>query len=532
MFGLGIRYLMGWAMATADGAKKERAEWPPHPDRVFMALAAAWFETGQDALEEEALQELEKLSSPGIRASDREVRLITTTYVPVNDSSVATTKTVRNVCADPTAKLGKYKDAGLTLLPEFRSRQPRAFPVAIPHEPLVYLTWQEDFSETHRQALASLCRKVTSIGHSASLVQMWLADNPPEPNLVPKGGVARHRLRVFGPGRLRYLEERCNRTAVVDYLDREERIKQEKGKDREKLKGDQKALFPNGRPVSLRPLPGLWQGYDEPLLPPPVPVRGSYYDPRLVVLAVSGKRLSLPATFKVTEALRGALLAACPSPIPEWLSGHTPDGGPSRNPHLALIPLPFAGSEHADGRLMGVALALPRELDPAEVERVLTSWLWDVQTGEVRKNRLFGGQWLECGVELEIRESPPTNLRAETWTTGSRRWATVTPVVLDRHFDGARKWELAAESVKDGCERIGLPRPVEVLLHPVSMIQGVPRSNEFPWLTRKKDGGRMHHAHAVLIFDEEVQGPIMVGAGRFRGYGLCRPLTQGGGGHV
>ena len=53
MFGLAIRYLNGWSMAAADGAKKERPEWPPHPDRVFMALAAAWFETGQD--EEEGL---------------------------------------------------------------------------------------------------------------------------------------------------------------------------------------------------------------------------------------------------------------------------------------------------------------------------------------------------------------------------------------------------------------------------------------------------------------------------------------------
>ena len=49
MFSLGIRYLMGWAMAAVDGARKEHAEWPPHPDRVFMAMAAAWFETGQEA---------------------------------------------------------------------------------------------------------------------------------------------------------------------------------------------------------------------------------------------------------------------------------------------------------------------------------------------------------------------------------------------------------------------------------------------------------------------------------------------------
>ncbi|MGZ8975757.1 type I-G CRISPR-associated protein Csb2, partial [Methylomagnum sp.] len=59
MFALALRYLNGWAMAAADGARKERAEWPPHPDRVFMALAAAWFETGQAADEGAALRWLE-----------------------------------------------------------------------------------------------------------------------------------------------------------------------------------------------------------------------------------------------------------------------------------------------------------------------------------------------------------------------------------------------------------------------------------------------------------------------------------------
>ena len=42
MFALGIQYLNGWSMAAADGARKVQPEWPPHPDRVFMALAAAW----------------------------------------------------------------------------------------------------------------------------------------------------------------------------------------------------------------------------------------------------------------------------------------------------------------------------------------------------------------------------------------------------------------------------------------------------------------------------------------------------------
>ena len=90
MFGLGIRYLMGWAMAAADGARKERTEWPPHPDRVFMTLAAAWFETGQDAREGETLRWLEALPlPPEIVASSAETRQIVTSDVPVNDTEVA-----------------------------------------------------------------------------------------------------------------------------------------------------------------------------------------------------------------------------------------------------------------------------------------------------------------------------------------------------------------------------------------------------------------------------------------------------------
>ena len=49
----------------------------------------------------------------------------------------------------------------------------------------------------------------------------------------------------------------------------------------------------------------------------------------------------------------------------------------------------------------------------------------------------------------------------------------MTPVVLNRHFDGKDKWERAAEGVKGTCEYIGLPCPREVLLHPVSLVEGV-----------------------------------------------------------
>ncbi len=237
MFSLGIRYLMGWAMAAADGAKKGQAEWPPHPDRVFMALAAAWFETGQDAAEGPALRWLETLPAPSLAASGAQPRVssgnpreVVTHFVPVNDARLSGEKTIQKLVADPAAKLGDMKDAGLSQVLEFRVRQPRAFPVAIPYDPNVHLIWNQDIPQAHQAPLEALCRKVTSIGHSASLVQMWVDRNPPEPTLVSRQGVAPVRVRIFGPGRLQYLEQRLNRSAWVDFHDRRAAIVVASGK--------------------------------------------------------------------------------------------------------------------------------------------------------------------------------------------------------------------------------------------------------------------------------------------------------------
>lgn len=551
MFALALHYLNGWAMAAADGAKKQRAEWPPHPDRVYMALSAAYFETedGDKAAERAALEWLEELPPPALDASESEKRDVVTHYVPINDSAISGRKKVMELVAAAKIELAQLKDAGLSQLPEFRGRQPRAFPVAIPHRPVIHLIWPDTAPpEPHRHALSALCRKVTHVGHSASFVQMWVEDAPPEPEWVPNEGLAVHRLRVPGKGRLTYLEARCNRERAIGHVelqngieDLDNRVNAAKGKDKKALQMEleerRQALqieFPGGAPVPaldpklFRPEPGLWQGYARPLKETTAPVPGSVFDPNLVVLSISDHRLTLPSTLKLLEALRNAVMKYCPrQPPPEWLSGHTPEGKPSGAPHLAFLPLPFVGREHSDCKLMGVALALPRDLDAAEADRCLGALLRD-ESGLPQSIRLFDGQWFDCQAEWETRESPPWNLRPETWTGPARRWASVTPVVLDRHFDGKDKWEQAAESVKTACERIGLPSPREVLLHPVSMFEGVPRGNEFPPITRKSDGGRMHHAHAVIVFDEDVIGPVLVGAGRFRGYGLCRPLPQGG----
>ena len=296
----------------------------------------------------------------------------------------------------------------------------------------------------------------------------------------------------------------------------------------ENLRSRRAQRFPGGQPSTpMRPPPGKWQGYARPRKAPPDSAPRSLFDPHIAILGINGARLALPATLKLTAALRGLLMRECPEqPPPEWLSGHRLDGEPTSAPHLALAPLPFVGSPHADGRILGLALVLPRGLTPDAAGRCLEPILRDRDSCLPQERRLFGGKWFECAVELETRERPPMNLGPDTWTAKSIAWASVTPVVLNRHFKGADKWERAAESVKDACEHIGLPRPRDVLLHPVSLVEGVSHAREFPQLIRKHDRGRQSHSHAVLVFDEPVAGPVLIGAGRFRGYGLCRPIER------
>ena len=483
MIAIGIRLLTGWSMAT-DSADRNRPEWPLHPDRIFMALAAAFFETDGDNAEQEALHWLERQGAPEMWASEATHRTATTTYVPVNDSAPLS----RRMSGTPSRQ---QVQAGLQLFPENRLRQARQFPVAIPRDPNVYLVWPADPAPEVREGLRSLCGKVIRVGHSASMVQAWVEEAPPPPNLIPTEGLAQRPLRVPGPGRLEHLaaQYRSNR----------------------------------------RPERSRWVSYApaQPEHRPEIP--DGVFDGRLLVLGrVSGSRLGLESTQILVDKLRSAVVRHCLQPVPEWVSGHTPEGRPSQEPHLALLPLPFVDDEHADGHLLGVALAIPKRIEPAEVGRCLNPVLGFSEEGSLRQVHLYDGPHLDWLLEMERRDSPPATLRSRAWTRPARRWATVTPIVFDRHPKGREREAQAEAMVAGACERIGLPRPLDVILSAVSLHRGVPHSRSFPPIRRKSDNGRLQHQHAVITFGEPVGGPVVLGAGRYRGYGLCRPVQWKG----
>lgn len=554
---IGWEYLTGRCVAT-DPANRQQAEWPPHPGRVFLALAATWFETGEDPAQGEALRWLETLSDPVLVLPPRDQvfpRSEFLVFVPVNDT------------AGPASTV-------LQSAPIFRTKRSRTFPSVWVGGVVCYLHWPNAQAEDvarHREALARLCGEVTRVGHSSSLVRMWVADaiSPPHPTetWVPDDGLAELLLRSHRGVSIDRLPEETNIRRINEFARLEAVIMTasnapENRKMRREAEAEYERIFGQRwsrrvePPPLRRPRIGLWTGYRRAERKPPPAIPHTHFDTDLLVLAqTDGPRLPLASTLTVTRALRGAILAHIGTGIPDWVSGHKENGEPLRNGNkqLALVPLPFVGHEHADGHLLGVGLVFPREISRAERGRVLGPFLVG-PGGEARDIRLTLGRLGDWTVRkrdwLEHRRA----LQPETWTAhphGAAVWASVTPVVLDRFpksdpLKERAAWETeVADILATACERLGLPRPVEIVAGTTSWHRGSPRSvvkyrplrghpeladrrgplgDGFPVYPARDGGGPRPQVHVRLRFDRPVIGPILLGAGRFFGYGLCQPL--------
>src|SRR5579872_5261200 len=310
MLTIGIRYLTGCVVAS-DVADRRHVEWPPHPGRVFLALAAAHFQTGEDQGERSTLEWLESLPAPQLYAPAHVERPVVTHYVPVNDQ------------AGPS-KAPLQSAEGLT-----RTRQPRTFARAWLEDDTVYVVWPDAQPETHFVALERLCAKVTRIGHSASLVQVWASQVPPskQVNWLPDETRATQRFRVFGPGLLRYLEQRFNEKEVAEFFKLDAAAIGSEQKQQKAAKTTLRERFRNQMPVRLRPELSLSQGYAPRGDEQQPAAFGTIFDPRLLVFAlhrVDGpyRNLDLAATLQLTGRFREALLQQLGTDIPEVLSGH------------------------------------------------------------------------------------------------------------------------------------------------------------------------------------------------------------------
>ena len=545
-FAIEVNFLTGRYVATFHN-DRQRWEWPPHPARLFSALVASWAEDGGDPAEREALEWIEAQDAPEIDASEAVPRTVASHFVPVNDVSIIgralqTRKADRihkllNELEDEpvassgevTKKVSRLQDrlarerdvekqvtvvgktpipSAIAILPDRQgAKQERTFPSVTPDDARVTYIWEKDAPESVCETLDELLQRVTRLGHSSSLVSCRVTPKPPEANYRPSE--AGDSIRAVGRGQLAELERR----------------------------------YARHRGVNPRSLPYTDVRYStvvdaaQPVAPLAPNTTGEW-----IVLEFAANSRFFPSTRAVdlATAMRGAILRYTEEPVPAEISGHRNDGTPISGPHVAFLPLPYVGSEYADGRIQGMAVSVPKSMGDAarrSLFRAIGVWERAVPRHSYPLKLTLGREGVAHMSRLHDH-ADIVSLRPSVWQRSSRWWVSATPIALPKHpgrlaggtaAAQAKAWELAEATVAAACAHVGLPEPldVEVALRPY--IVGARPARHFPAFSQKgRDGKpvRRQLVHASLTFERPVAGPLMLGAGRFMGLGLMRPMPE------
>ena len=479
---LEIDFLTGVCRA-ARGVGDVEPDWPPQPDRVFSALVSAWGARGQNSEERDALEWLERQPPPTICASGYTARTAPDVFVPPNDLRASTA-------------MKTY----IKVLPERRPRQPRRFPVARPDDPKLELIWPEAPAAKVVDALNALAGCVGYVGHSASLARCRFVAKAAENS----GRSPKPARRCIYPGRLRELE--------IAYMARPE------------------------RPIIQ---PGMSVPH-EASASPGIPAKW-------LVLEVVNENLSdvpdIRASATICRDLRRALMAGYRragkgDAIPEMVSGHTADGTPTRKPHLAVVPMAFVGFSHADASVLGFALVPPQGVSLLSIDGLRNAFekIAAYRPDEQRRVLSLQGPTLRIPLELapvQDQGSGKRSLQPNSYLKKTAKWASVTPIVLERHLKRGNDAEVR-ELVALACKNAGLPQPdlERIRIGKHSAITGAPPARPLrgapPWTRWKmpKSLESRQLVHAVIDFGQDVCGPVLLGAGRFTGLGLCRGLDN------
>lgn len=308
--------------------------------------------------------------------------------------------------------------------------------------------------------LDSLARGVTRLGRSP--VVMALTSSPPPPRWEPLAtGVSGAELML--------------RTPYVGRL------------------ADLEAAFRAGTRANFR-----WAGYRRcDQLRAETAQRGEFST--LLILGASGRGVDGLRAAVLIDVARRTVLSKCPDPLPAWLSGHNPDGSRLRESHLGIIPIVFSG-QHGDGRIMGIGLAIPSHVDQSEARSTLHILLRDGL-------HLANQHWLPANIRSRTTES-------ETWTRPATVWATATPMELRR-----RDRRQALEIAEEWAMRAGLPKPVGARFRSEPFMAGAFHAASYAPGKRPR-----FRIHALIEWASPISGPVVLGMGRYRGFGLMRPV--------
>ncbi|MCC6936561.1 MAG: type I-U CRISPR-associated protein Cas5/Cas6 [Thermomicrobiales bacterium] len=177
MFAFEVEYLLGRSFA-GDFQDRSEPEWPPHPSRLYSALAATYFENGTAERDRQALKWLESQPPPSIHAAESGEAVRVEAFVPAN-----------------YVKKGDY-------LPATRNKQPRFFPAQGPADARVHFIWPDaDPAPATAASLDEMASRTAYLGRSCSVVRVRVTADAPQANYLPSAD-GDFLIRVPSPGRL------------------------------------------------------------------------------------------------------------------------------------------------------------------------------------------------------------------------------------------------------------------------------------------------------------------------------------------
>ncbi|MBX6722087.1 MAG: type I-U CRISPR-associated protein Cas5/Cas6, partial [Dactylosporangium sp.] len=207
------------------------------------------------------------------------------------------------------------------------------------------------------------------------------------------------------------------------------------------------------------------------------------------------------------------VLSRVADPLPSQVSGHGADG----RPHVAYLGLVDVGHRHADGHLLGVGVAVPRQMPEADRRALLRGLLGADAAAPLSRIRSARGQQ----VQLQYPAVARRGLDRRWWCSpsGARTWVSATPLMLDRYPGRDDPAELIVRSL----QLAGYPEPASVQALAGPAIPGAvraPRRGSVPPWARKP------MLHCRISFTHRVRGPVIAGALRYLGSGLFVPEDE------
>ena len=221
--------------------------------------------------------------------------------------------------------------------------------------------------------------------------------------------------------------------------------------------------------------------------------------------AISGRRLTpLVALFKEALLSRHQTMHGQP---PAVLHGHGFNG---KGYELArYLALPDVGYARSRGRIHGLALWLPPECDAVVRQRAR-----DVAFAV----RRLTGRGLDMQVTPSDDRQRTMAANPDRWMRSSRCWATAFPALHER------RGRLDLAELSRWCEHAGLPAPVRFRSARSPLVRGA--VDLAPVEVNRPGRPGLPYSHVKLWFDGPVAGPVVIGAGRQRGLGLCVPVDD------